>query len=136
MDLTKPSSRYRFYVLDIPNQRVLAQGMVCNGVTDKNKKVIYSNRPGSNASSKGLYKVGYSYRGRFGKAYKLHGLESNNSKAFARAVVLHNYRWLPEHETGSPIVQSQDCPTVGPGFFKELDKYIQRSRKPVLLYIQ
>lgn len=136
VDLSKPSGDYRFFVLDIKNRKMLDAGLACNGVTDKQGNPIYSNRPGSNASSKGLYKVGYSYKGRFGKAYKLHGLNQTNSNAFARAVVLHSYSGVPRWSIPSRLFNSQGCPTVNPKFLKELGKRIEQSRKPVLLYIQ
>jgi hypothetical protein len=37
-------------------------------------------------SSLGSYGVGQSYNGRFGKAYKLHGLDASN-KSFSRNIV-------------------------------------------------
>lgn len=136
VDLTKPSGEYRFFIIDIKKSKVLDAGLTCNGVTDKDGNTIYSNRPGSNASSKGLYKIGYSYTGRFGKAYKLHGLSKTNSNAFARAVVLHSYVWVPPLPIPFKLFESQGCPTVHPDFLKQISKYINESRKPLLLYIQ
>ena len=136
VDLTRHSGSNRFFVIDLKTQRLLNAGLTCNGVTDKYGKVIYSNRPGSHASSKGLYKVGYSYTGKFGKSYKLHGLNATNSNAFRIAIVLHKYKWMPTTEVPTRIFESEGCPTVSPRFFKELSKIIKDSNKPVLLYIQ
>lgn len=118
IDLDKPSAEYRFFVVDIANRKVLDAGLTCNGVTDKSGNTVYSIRPGSKASSKGLYKVGHSYKGRFGKAYKLHELSLTNSHAYARAVVLHSSKWMPRWSTGFSIFKSQGCPTIHPEFLK------------------
>lgn len=136
VDLTKPSGEYRFFIIDIKKSKILDAGLTCNGVTDKDGNTIYSNRPGSNASSKGLYKIGYSYKGSFGKAYKLHGLSTTNSNAFARAVVLHSYVWMPRWPIGFKLFESQGCPTVHPDFLNTISKHINESPKPLLLYIQ
>lgn len=136
VDLTKHSGTNRFFVIDLKTRRIVKAGLTCNGVTDKYGNVIYSNRPGSNASSRGLYQVGQSYTGKFGKAYKLYGLEPTNSNAFRRAIVLHSYPWMPSSEVPNRIFESQGCPTVSPQFFETLSQFIKASSRPVLLYIQ
>ena len=95
----------------------------------------YSNVPGCGCTSLGKYKVGYSYSGTFGLAYKLHGLEKTNSNAFKRYVVLHSHECVPEYPVGDDICQSDGCPTVSPGFLKEIKPLIASSPKPVLLWI-
>ncbi|EOR93042.1 hypothetical protein ADIARSV_3798 [Arcticibacter svalbardensis MN12-7] len=84
VDLTKPSNNYRFFVIDLKTNKVLTAGLACNGKTNKDGSVIYSNEPGSNSSSKGLYCIGASYTGQHGKAYRLYGLNSTNSNALRR----------------------------------------------------
>ena len=135
-DLSQPSSGYRFYVLDLVHNTILTKGLCCNGKTDLLLNVLYSNAGKSNCSSKGIYKIGDFYIGRFGKAYRLHGLSSTNSNALSRGVVLHPYKWVPPIPTFFPIIRSKGCPMVNPSFFKELDSYISRSDKPILLYIE
>jgi hypothetical protein len=83
----------------------------------------------------GKYKVGYSYNGRFGLAYKLYGLDKTNDKAFERFVVLHSHDCVPETEVKDDICQSDGCPTVSPGFLQYLKPIINASKKPVLLWI-
>ena len=77
IDMSLPSHQKRFFVYDLKNDSVLNSGLVthgnCNqGWLDGRK---YSNEMGCGCTSLGKYKVGYSYTGRFGLAFKLYGLE-------------------------------------------------------------
>ena len=136
VDLTRPSNQNRFFVLDLRHNRVLARGLCCNGRTDAQGHVLYSNENGSNCSSKGAVRISYRYRGQFGKAYKLEGLERSNSNLFARAVVLHAHGCIPPAPQPESICVSEGCPTVNPAFLKALAGYIDHSAKPILLYIE
>lgn len=136
VDLTRPSNQNRFFVLDLRSNQVLAKGLCCNGRTDAQGNVLYSNRNGSNCSSHGAAKVSYRYRGQFGKAYKLEGLEETNSNMFTRSVVLHSHSCIPETPQAGPICVSEGCPTVNPAFLETLAGYIDHSAKPILLYIE
>ena len=135
-DLSRPSSGYRFYVLDLVHNAVLANGLCCKGKTDRFFNVLYSNAGHSNCSSKGLYQIGPAYTGQFGKVYRLYGLSSTNSNALNRGVVLHPHRCVPFYPSLFPIAESKGCPTVNAIFFKVLDLYITRSDKPIRLYIE
>jgi L,D-transpeptidase catalytic domain len=135
-DLSQSSGYYRFYVLDLVHNTVLTKGLCCNGKTDWKNNVLYSNAANSNCSSKGLYMIGPSYIGNFGKAYRLYGLQSTNSNVLNRGVVLHSHRCVPFIPYFFPIAKSKGCPTVNAQFFKELDSYISDSDKPILLYIE
>jgi len=95
----------------------------------------YSNEPGCGCTSLGKYKIGNPYNGRFGLAFKLYGLDETNNNAFKRFVVLHSHGCVPETEVQDEICQSDGCPTVSPQFFQQLKPLINRSPKPVLLWI-
>jgi hypothetical protein len=133
-DLERPAGNYRFFVVDLETGKPLEKGLCLNGRT-YNGQVLYSNEPGSNCSSRGFAKVSYSYTGRFGKAYKLAGLEGSNSNMFRRAVVLHSWAGVPDFPVGWNPVESEGCPTVSPAFLETLGAYIEASPEPVLLYI-
>ena len=100
------------------------------------KKAVFSNTPNSLCSSLGKYKIGVKYNGRFGKAYKLHGLENTNNKAYERYIVLHGYDCVPD-ETLYPeyLCNSEGCPMVSYKFLDTLSGYIDNSKKPILLWI-
>lgn len=138
IDMSISSGKKRFFIYDIEKNTGIASGLVTHGRCSepwlKGRK--YSNAEGSGCSSLGLYKVGAGYNGRFGPAYKLHGLDSGNSNAFRRFVVLHEMDCVPEEETFPfPICQSDGCPAVAHGFFKKLQEVIAASGDPLLLYI-
>ena len=135
VNLTRPSGEKRFFVVDLRRSQVLAEGLCCNGLTDAKGNVQYSNTYGSSCSSHGVAKVSYRYRGQFGKAYKLEGLEPTNSNMFARAVVLHSHSCIPAEPQPEPICVSEGCPTVNPAFLETLSEYIDGSSKPILMYI-
>lgn len=132
------SGKPRFFVLDLKNEQINSSALVTHGSGSSvaADSLIFSNKPGSNASSLGWYRVGASYQGRFGLAFKLHGLSASNSNAFERAVVLHAHPCVPEASVfPSTICESWGCPTVAPGFLNQLQKIIDRSKLPVLLQI-
>ncbi|WCM41121.1 murein L,D-transpeptidase catalytic domain family protein [Flavobacterium sp. CBA20B-1] len=132
-------SRYnRFYVYDVKNDSVLHKGLVAHGKgsnTGTYGELQFSNVEGSNMTSLGNYKVGASYVGRFGKSYKLHGLDKTNDQAFARYVVLHTYAFMPHEEQLVPVINSEGCPMVSQETFKILENIIDNSKKHILLRI-
>jgi len=137
IDMTLPSGQNRFFVYDIVKDTIQNSGLVthgrCNQMWLEGRR--YSNEPGCGCSSLGKYKVGYSYHGTFGLAYKLYGLEKTNSNAFKRFVVLHSHECVPENEVQDEICQSDGCPTVSPQFLQQLKPVINQSSKPILLWI-
>jgi len=132
-------SRYnRFYVYDVKNDSILHKGLVAHGKgsnTGTYGELQFSNVEGSNMTSLGNYKVGVDYVGRFGKSYKLHGLDKTNDQAFARYVVLHTYTFMPHEEQLVPIINSEGCPMVSNETFKILENIIDNNKKPILLRI-
>lgn len=137
IDMNLPANRKRFFVYDLEKDSIINSGLVthgnCNQYWLEGRK--YSNEVGCGCTSLGKYKVGYSYQGRFGLAFKLYGLESSNSNAFNRYVVLHSHSCVPDNEIEEDICQSNGCPTVAPSFLKELEPIIKASKQPILLWI-
>lgn len=138
IDMSVPSGKERFFIYDLKKGRKLAGALVAHGSGGNStfEKPGYSNQVGSNCTSLGRYKIGKSYYGQFGLAYKLHGLDKTNSNAFNRFVVLHAHECVPSGEIyPDNICMSYGCPTVSPGFLNQLATYINTSEKPVLLEI-
>ncbi len=137
VDMSITCGSNRFFVYDIKKDTVLQSGLVTHGYGNSNgQNITFSNVPGSNSTSLGKYKIGNSYNGKFGLAYKLYGLDKTNSNAFNRFVVLHSHECVPASETAPDyICMSQGCPTVAPSFLKTLTQYLDDADKPVLLWI-
>ena len=137
IDMKIASGLKRFYVYDLKKDTVLQAGLVTHGSSNHDTdSVLFSNIPGSNCTSLGKYKIGKSYRGKFGLAYKLYGLDKTNSNAFNRFVVLHSHLCVPENEIAPrEICKSWGCPTVAPIFLAQLKTYIEKSPAPIMLWI-
>lgn len=138
VDLKIKSGYNRFFVYDIANNKILDKGLVANGSgseTAVKGDLKFSNEPNSKCTSLGRYSVGKSYKGMFGKAYKLSGLDETNSNAAKRAVVLHSYSAVPNDEQDYYISNSQGCPMVSEVFFKRLEKIIDGSKSNIILHI-
>lgn len=145
VDLSLHSGKNRFFIYDFTSKKVLDKNLVTHGSCDqfeenpdKWKKVKFDNRVDSHCSMKGKYKIGnrdYSSWG-INVKYWLHGLESTNKNAEKRVVVLHSWSAVKNKEVYpkySPL--SWGCPAVSDAFMEKLDKRLQQSEKPVLLWI-
>jgi hypothetical protein len=135
--MTLPSGSNRFLIYNLKKDTVNAAGLVAHGNCFQYwlEGRRYSNVLGSGCTSLGKYKISIPYTGKFGYSYKLHGLDSTNSNAFERTVVLHSHSCVSETEISDDICQSNGCPTVAPGFLQKLKTIINSSKKPVLLWI-
>jgi L,D-transpeptidase catalytic domain len=137
IDMSLPSSQNRFFLFHLKKDTIENSGLVTHGQGRRlfSTTIEFSNEPGSYCTSLGKYKIGARYFGKFGLAYKLHGLDKTNSNALSRAVVLHAHECVPEAENGEEICESQGCPTIAPGFLKKIAPVIDRTTLPMLLYI-
>ena len=138
IDMSIASGKKRFFVYDLNKNVVLISGLVAHGSCKEGflTDVKFSNEPGSGCSSLGRYKIGEKYRGQYGVSYKLYGLDNTNSNAYRRSVVLHGISSIPDQEIyPKPICNSFGCPMVSADFFTRLSYIIDRSNKPIILWI-
>lgn len=138
IDMKRPSGSNRLFLYNLKKDTIELAGLVAHGSGSQQEdgSLTFSNVPGSLATSLGKYKIGNPYYGQFGLAYKLHGLDETNSKAFVRNVVLHGHGCVPDYETDpDEICMSWGCPTVAPSFLNELKEYIDKASRPLLLDI-
>lgn len=137
INLGLKSGKKRFFIIDLQRGSIIQSGLVAHG-RGKEKftlKKKYSNKSGSSCSSLGLYKVGASYYGNFGKSFRLIGLEETNNNALSRAIVLHAMNCIPDEEINYPICQSEGCPSVSPFFLTKISEIIKSSSKPILIWV-
>ena len=140
VDMSLPSGKNRFFVYNIKKDSLEYASLVAHGFGsykgNGNDQLEFSNVPNSFKTSLGKYKVGGSYYGAFGQAYKLYGLDSTNNNAYERAIVLHSYASMPPSETyPDRICESAGCPMVNSSFLAILGTYIRSSKKPLLMWI-
>jgi len=145
VDLSLHSGKNRFFIYDFNQKKVVNHNLVTHGSCDglsandsKWEKATCSNANDSHCSAKGKYKIGRRDASSWGikVKYCLHGMESSNSNAEKRVVVLHSWTAVANQEIYprySPL--SWGCPAVSDAFMELLDEKLQQSKKPVLLWI-
>lgn len=93
-DFSLPSNQPRFYLVDMQAGRVAHSFLVAHGrgsdPQHSGRVQRFSNEVGSNASSEGAYRTGEQYIGRHGRSIRLDVLDSSNSNAEVRAIVIHS----------------------------------------------
>lgn len=131
------SSKKRFFVVNLVTMKIEEAGLVAQGrgrgLSRYDKQ--YSNQYGSKCTSLGRYKIMKKYKGCYGEAYRMAGLDSSNNNAYIRNVVLHAMGCIPDKESTMPACISEGCPAVSPNFLVSLKKIIDTRKKPVLLWI-
>ncbi|MEG1665348.1 murein L,D-transpeptidase catalytic domain-containing protein [Chryseobacterium sp.] len=131
------SGKYRYFVYDLKNDKIIQKAIVSHGsgsVIKNSDQLKFSNIEGSYQSSLGKYEIKESYSGQFGKAYRLKGLDSTNSNAMQRAIVLHSFGCVPDLESQNLACLSLGCPMLSTKAFKETAKILDQSKKSIVLY--
>lgn len=144
-DMSVHSGKERFVVWSFSKDAILTAGLVSHGCSDyswgkdhSKDSPVFSNSHDSHCSSLGKYKIGergYSQWGIHVK-YLMHGLEASNSNALPRAIVLHGWDAIEDHEVypdGTP--EGWGCPAVSNKFMTTLDGILKDRKKPVLLWV-
>lgn len=82
---------------------------------------LFSNTPGSEATSRGAYLTCEWYKGKYGTSIRLQGLDGDNSHALDRAIVMHpaNYVGPAMIERWGKIGRSEGCFAMAPADFNE-----------------
>lgn len=113
IDFNKRSSEARFFIVDMKSGEVWAIHTAHGKGSDENHDGyadLYSNHPGSNASSLGFYLTAETYIGKHGRSLTLDGLSDTNSNARSRAIVIHGASYISE----SSVIQGRSwgCPAI------------------------
>jgi L,D-transpeptidase catalytic domain len=138
IDMKIHSGKNRFFIYDLKSNKVIDEGLVAHGYgseTETQGALKFSNTNNSLCTSLGKYSIGNSYMGKFGKAYKLFGLDKTNSNAFIRNIVLHKYFDVPNEEQEKYICNSLGCPMLNEKFYSRIEKIIDASKTKIILNI-
>ena len=138
VDMKIPSGKNRFFVYDLKTNKIIDKGLVAHGSgseTISKGKLKFSNIPNSLSTSLGKYYIGNSYYGKFGKAYRLYGLDNSNNNAFDRDIVFHYYFDVPYEEQKGYICNSFGCPMVNRKYFERAAKIIDSSKSNIVMNI-
>jgi hypothetical protein len=98
VDFSKASGEQRFFLLDTNTGRVSRHFVSHGRGSDPAHTGFlqrFSNQFGSEASSNGAYVTGDYYPGKYGRSMRVRGLDSSNSNAEDRAIVVHS-AWYAE----------------------------------------
>jgi L,D-transpeptidase catalytic domain len=138
-DFSLPSRSPRFHIVKLADGSVRSHLVAHGRGSDPSHTgwlERFSNEPRSNATSAGSYKTGSLYVGAHGHSMRLEGLDSTNSNALARAIVVHGAWYVSEAMAGGLGVlgRSEGCfavadsslaevmSTLGPGRLIYADK--------------
>ncbi|MGE6352680.1 murein L,D-transpeptidase catalytic domain-containing protein [Flavobacterium sp. NPDC079362] len=138
IDMKVHSGKFRFFVYDLKNNKIIDRGIVAHGSgseTGIKGKLKFSNIPNSLSTSLGTYSIGNRYYGKFGKSYRLHGLDATNSNAFSRDIVFHYYFDVPYKEQDNYICNSYGCPMVNKKYFDRIAQIIDNSKSHIVMSI-
>lgn len=124
-DMTQPSSAKRLYLIDLDKKELVMRTWVAHGQgSGELMCTSFSNREGSHATSKGLYRVGAEIVSpKHGAALMLHGLDRGlNCQAQSREVIMHGADYvsadfIAQHgrlgrSWGCPAVPRTDMPRM------------------------
>jgi len=138
VDMSLPSGRNRFFIYDLKKNTIINSGLVAHGSCNETflARPKFSNESKSGCSSLGKFKVGEFYTGKYGKSFRLYGLDNCNSNAYKRAVVIHGYDCVPDEEIYPRVLcNSLGCVMVSYKFFDKISGMIRKSEKPIVLWI-
>lgn len=124
VDFTVSSAKNRLYVINIKTGAVLMAMPVAHGKKSGSGAYAtnFSNKPNSLQSSLGVYLTQYTYSGKHGYSLRIKGLESSNSNAASRDVVVHsaNYASPAYIKARGFAGKSWGCFAVDPNESKQL----------------
>lgn len=136
VDFAAASSEPRLYLIDLTSGAVekfrTAHGRGSDPAHDGRAR-SFSNMPGSLASSLGAYLIGGTYFGAHGLSLYLDGLDTTNSQARSRAIVLHSAPYMSANfiaKYGVPG-RSHGCFVVAPDEIAHVTDWLKDG---VLLY--
>ena len=145
IDMSVHSGKKRLHVINFKNDTIDHSALVAHGCgslnwgEDESKETpVFSNTNDSHLTSLGKYRIGKRGKSNWGIYinYKLHGLDSTNSNAYKRVIVLHGWDAIQDEEQfplGSP--EGYGCPAVSNETMRYLDRKLKTKKKDVLMWI-
>jgi hypothetical protein len=137
IDYSKPSTESRLWVFDLRSRRLLHRALVAHGRNSGYiEPVSFSNQPGSNQSSLGLFLTLDTYVGMHGRALRLRGLEPGfNDRALERKIVIHGAAYADAAHIGrwGRLGRSLGCPVLSPKIAQRVIDNI-RGGSPLFVY--
>jgi hypothetical protein len=137
IDYSLPSSQPRLFIFDLAAHKLLFRELVAHGKGSGGDTAnVFSNSPGSLATSLGLYVTAETYEGGNGYSLRLRGLEEGiNDMAWDRAIVMHGASYVSEEaiKVLGRLGRSWGCPAVRPEISQKIIDTI-RGGSPIFAY--
>lgn len=135
-DMSLPSGKKRFFVIDMKNYKLLFVTYVAHGKnTGLDRSLYFSNEPESNKTSVGFYTTLSTYSGAHGYSMRLEGQELGfNNNALERDIVVHSANYVDESVVKSQgyLGRSLGCPALSPEIYKQV---ISKIRNGTCLFV-
>lgn len=136
-DMSLPSTSKRLHVIDLESKELVLSTWVAHGQgSGELMCTSFSNREGSHATSKGLYRVGAEIVSpKHGAALLLHGLDAGmNCQALSREVIMHGADYVSADFIAQHgrLGRSWGCPAVSR---KEMPRLIELLADGGYLYV-
>jgi hypothetical protein len=136
VDMSKPSTEDRLYIIDTTTGLVEHQAKVSHGAKSGDLYATkFSNKVDSHKTSIGVYSTGKHYYGKYGKSLKLHGLDKGfNDNAYKRNVVVHYAPYATDKyvEENGRLGKSWGCPSVDK---ETMNKILDATEEQTILII-
>ncbi len=124
IDYSKPSTKERFFVIDIVEKKLIYHCLVAHGKnTGENISKYFSNKSQSKKSCLGFFITAETYYGKHGYSLKLNGIEKNiNDNARKRLIVIHGADYVSQSfiEKYGRLGRSWGCPALPNELSKEI----------------
>ncbi len=140
VDYSVPSGKPRLYVWSFKSRKTVARTYAMHGAGGGStaRKPVFSNKPGSECSSLGRFEVTLERGIRMKKSLRLKGLDTTNSNAYGRGLMVHGSLWVNVNCWRKYIPlnrrSSQGCVTVSTRGFDYIDSLAHSESKPMLLW--
>ena len=128
IDFSKSSTKNRFFVIDTQTKKIVHKSLVAHGRNSGYEFATkFSNKVSSYQSSLGFYKTAETYSGKHGFSLRLDGLESSNSNARSRAIVIHGANYVSKEfiRKNGKLGRSLGCPSLPKTNYEEIIKTIK-----------
>ena len=132
IDYSINSAKPRLFVVDLKTNKIDSYHVAHGSGSDENNDGYadkFSNVANSKMTSLGFYKTAETYTGKHGLSLRLDGLESSNSNARARFVVMHSASYV--YESNKQPGRSWGCPALA---LDVAPKLINLLKNGVLIY--
>ena len=124
IDYSLPSTEPRLFVFDLAARKLLFRELCAHGkASGDNMANYFSNEPGSEATSLGLFVTADTYIGNNGYSLRLKGLEEGvNDMAWDRAIVMHGAYYVSREaiKVLGRLGRSWGCPAIPVGVAKKI----------------